>query len=197
MEFYVGQIFMGGWNFAPTQSALCNGQILSISQNQALFALLGTQFGGNGTTTFGLPDLRGRVPIHQGQSPGGSQYVIGEVGGSENETLTLQNLPQHNHTATFASTSSFNVSGAQPKANSQIAAAGSVLGHSNDLSNVGSSPAIYCPSGTAASTALGGLNVAGTVTVGLTGGSLPFSKLVPFQVINFCIALFGVFPSRN
>jgi microcystin-dependent protein len=198
MEFYVGQIFMGGWNFAPTQSALCNGQILSISQNQALFALIGTTYGGNGTSTFGLPNLQGRVPIHQGQSPGGSVYVIGETGGTENATLTQQNLPQHTHTATFTSSSSFNVSGVQPHATSQVAAAGFVLGHSVDITSPPvSQPAIYCPAGTATTIALGGLNVAGTVTVGPTGSNLPFSKLVPFQVINFCISLFGIFPSRN
>jgi microcystin-dependent protein len=198
VDFYVGQIFMGGWNFAPTQSALCNGQILSISQNQALFALIGTTYGGNGTSTFALPNLQGRVPIHQGQSPGTSNYVIGQSAGSENETLLLTNMPQHTHTATFTSSSSFNVSGVQPHATSQVAAAGFVLGHSVDITSPPvSQPAIYCPAGTAATIALGGLNVAGTVTVGNAGGSQPFPILQPYLTINFCIALFGIFPSRN
>ena len=197
MEFYVGQIFMGGWNFAPSQSALCNGQILSISQNQALFALIGTQFGGNGTTTFGLPDLRRRFPMHQGNGAGLTPRVIGEISGTKSTTLLVTNMPAHNHPATFTSNSTFNASGLQPHATLPAPGAGSVLGHAVDTSTVGSVPAIYCPAGTTASIALGGLNVAGTVTVGTAGGSQPFQIMNPFLVITFAIALFGIFPSRN
>jgi microcystin-dependent protein len=95
--FYLGEIRMVGFNFAPRGWALCNGQIMSIAQNTALFALLGTTYGGNGQTTFGLPDLQGRVPMHWGNGPGLTPRVIGEVDGSENVTLLTPQMPQHNH----------------------------------------------------------------------------------------------------
>lgn len=97
MDPFIGQIMLVGFNFAPKGWALCNGQLLSIQQNTALFSLLGTQYGGNGATTFGLPDLRGRVPIHQGQGPGLSHRQIGEYGGQETATLSINNLPPHTH----------------------------------------------------------------------------------------------------
>jgi microcystin-dependent protein len=196
-EFYLGQIIQGGWNFAPTGTALCNGQLLSIAQSSALFALLGTTFGGNGTTTFALPDLRGRTPVHWGQGPGLSNYDIGQVGGVESETLQLGNLPSHNHTATFSSTSSLNAAGAQPKATLQVADTGTVLGHSVDIAQTGSLPAIYCPAGTAATIPLAGLNVAGTVAVDYAGGSQPIATLQPYLAVTFVITLVGVFPSRS
>src|SRR5215213_5859350 len=96
---YIGEIRMFAGNFAPRGWALCNGQLLSISQNTALFSLLGTMYGGNGQTTFALPDLRGRVPLHFGQGPGLSNYVEGEVGGTETVTLTTGEMPSHNHGA--------------------------------------------------------------------------------------------------
>src|SRR5262245_2996958 len=94
---YIGEIRMVGFNFAPLGWALCNGQLLAISQNTALFSLLGTTYGGNGQTTFALPDLRGRIPIHQGQGPGLSNRVLGEVGGQESVALTSQQMPAHTH----------------------------------------------------------------------------------------------------
>lgn len=196
-EFYLGQIIQGGWNFAPTGTALCNGQIIPITQNSALFALLGTTFGGNGQTTFGLPELRGRTPIHWGHGPGLSNYVIGQSAGVESETLIVQNLPAHNHTATFASTSSLNVSGTTPKASLATADTGAVLGHAFDVAQSGAAPAIYCPAGTTTSIPLAGLNVAGTVTVGSTGGNLPISTLQPYLAVTFVITLNGIFPSRS
>ena len=99
-DTYIGEIMLNGYNFAPRGYASCDGQLIPISQNTALFSLLGTTFGGNGQTTFALPDLRGRVPIHQGQGPGLSSYVLGEVSGSESTTILLSNLPSHNHTIT-------------------------------------------------------------------------------------------------
>jgi microcystin-dependent protein len=101
---YIGEIRMGGWNFAPRGNAYCAGQLLPIQQNQALFSLLGTQYGGNGTTTFGLPDLRGRVPISFGQGPGLSNFSQGQVGGTETVTLLATQMPGHTHTATFTPT---------------------------------------------------------------------------------------------
>src|SRR5579872_1398054 len=94
---FIGAIVLFCGNFAPAGWALCNGQLLSISQWTALFSILGTTYGGNGQTTFGLPDLRGRVPIHPGQGPGLSNYVLGQAGGVETVTLAIQNLPAHNH----------------------------------------------------------------------------------------------------
>lgn len=100
-DAFVGEIQLYGFNFAPQGFATCDGQVMSIAQNTALFALLGTTYGGNGQTTFDLPDLRGRVAIHQGQGPGLSNYVIGQTGGSENTTLTIGNIPSHTHTVVF------------------------------------------------------------------------------------------------
>ena len=97
-EPYIAEIFMGGMNFAPRGYSTCAGQILSIAQNTALFSLLGTTFGGNGQTTFALPDLRGRVPMGQGQGPGLTDRSLGEQGGAENVTLTINEMPSHNHT---------------------------------------------------------------------------------------------------
>ncbi|ATQ67604.1 MULTISPECIES: phage tail protein [Methylosinus] len=196
-ELYLGQIIQGGWNFAPAHTALCNGQLVPIQQNSALFALLGTTFGGNGVNNFALPDLRGRTPVHWGQGPGLSNYVIGQQAGVETETLLSTNLPAHNHSATFTSTSSFNASGVQPKASLQTPDNGTVLGHAVDLNQTGSAPAIYCPAGTATTIPLGGLNVAGTVTVGATGGNVPISTLQPYLAITFVITLTGIFPSRS
>src|SRR5262245_53022514 len=98
-EPFLGEIRTFGFNFAPTGWAMCNGQLLAIAQNTALFSLLGTQFGGNGQTTFALPNLQGRVGIHEGQGAGLSQYTIGQVGGTETVTLTVNQIPAHNHSA--------------------------------------------------------------------------------------------------
>lgn len=187
--FYVGQIVTVGFNFAPVQTALCNGQLTAISQNQALFAVLGTTYGGDGVQTFALPNLQSRRMIHWGQGPGLSNYVIGEAAGAENVTLNLTNLPSHTHTMTATLKASSTV-----KASAQIPGAGSVLGHTVDVASGGTAhPAIYCPSGTATDAALGGLNV----SAGLTGSGLPMQTLTPFLAINMVIAMFGVFPSRN
>ena len=183
-EFYLGQIIQGGWNFAPLGTALCNGQLLSIQQNTALFSLLGTTFGGNGVQTFGLPNLQGRVPIHWGQGQGLSNYVIGQQAGAENQTLLVSNLPSHTHPASLSASGG-------TKATLQIPASGSTLGHSDDRAGIGSLPAIYCPANTATNTALGGL------TVGPAGGSQPFPILQPYLAITFAITLQGIFPSRG
>jgi microcystin-dependent protein len=181
-QIYVGQIIQGGWNFAPSGTALCDGQLLAISQNTALFSLLGTTFGGNGTTTFQLPNLQGRVPIHWGQSQGTSQYVIGELAGTENATLLQSNLPSHTHTFSASAPTGVKATLANP-------AAGSTLGHVQDISNTGSAPVIYCPANTQLTVQLGG--------VGVSGGSQPFSILQPYLAITFAISLFGIYPSRN
>jgi microcystin-dependent protein len=185
-------------NFAPRGWAFCQNQILSISQNTALFSILGTTYGGNGQTTFALPDFRGRAIVGAGQGPGLSPYNIGEVGGAENVTLTQNNLPTHTHAATLNLTSSLTVADA-PSTNQQAQPNGaSLLGRSKDGAPNGTSiPWIYVPTGTTPTTTLGGLNVAGTVTNALTGNGLPTPILSPYGCVNVIIALQGIFPSRN
>ncbi len=172
-EPFIGQIIQAGFNFAPRGYATCDGQLLSIAQNTALFSLLGTTFGGDGRVTFGLPDLRGRVPIHQGQGPGLTNRTMGEASGSETVTLISSQMPMHNHL--FAAT---NVSGALPTPN------GNFLGATSD-SNV----VFYRPTSDGST-----LN---PQSIGLAGGNQPHNNMQPYLVINFCIALQGIFPSRN
>jgi microcystin-dependent protein len=198
-SLFIGQLIPVGFSFSVLGSATCDGQLMAISQNQALFSLIGTFYGGDGQTTFGLPNLRGHDMVHQGQGPGLSQYSIGQVGGLESKPLDL-NTSAHTHSATFAGTGTMSASGATPKASTQAPAAQSVLGHGIDLNAHGAAPAIYCPSGTATPIKLGGLNVAGTVTVTSTAGVLaptPIPLVNPFTVINVLIMLEGIFPSRN
>ncbi len=172
-EPFLGQIITAGFNFAPIGYALCNGQLMAISQNTALFALLGTQFGGDGITTFALPDLRGRAPVHQGQGPGLPVAVMGESSGSESVTLINSEMPMHNHLVMVQ------------------AANGAGKAPTNDyLASVqGTNTNIY-------STTSDGhtLNVQ---SIGLAGGNQPHNNMQPYLVINFCIALEGIFPSRN
>jgi microcystin-dependent protein len=167
-EPFIGQIQSFGFNFAPRNWALCNGQILSIAQNTALFSLLGTMYGGNGQTTFALPDLRGRTSLHFGQGPGLTSRVQGEVSGAENVTLIIQEMPMHNHTVNASTGSKVN---ATP--------AGSVLGAAT----------IYT------TTALDA--VMNPQMISPAGGSQPHNNMQPYLVINWCIALQGIFPSRN
>ena len=161
------------------------GQILSIAQNQALFSLLGTTYGGDGQTTFALPDLRGRVPISQGQGPGLSNYSLGQVGGTETVTLTVNQMPTHNHAAT--ATALIRVVGGQ-QANTP-----------NPLRNSFATTGTANTYSTAAPTAnyMDANNVDAQVTVGNSGGNQPFSILQPYLTLQWCIALEGIFPSRN
>jgi microcystin-dependent protein len=178
-EPFLGEIRMVGFNFAPIGWALCNGQTLSISQYAALFSLLGTTFGGNGTTTFNLPNLQSRVPINQGTGPGLSTYVMGEQGGAENITLLYNNMPLHNHLV--------NVSN-QPGTNSDptngILAAG----------NSGGRPPVLTSDYAAGTGQTGTLAATAVATA---GGNVPHSNLQPFLTVNFIIALVGIFPSRS
>lgn len=168
---YIGQIIMVGFDFAPRNWAVCNGQLLPIAQNTALFSLLGTTYGGNGQTTFALPDLRGRAPMHSGNG-----VLLGEASGAESVTLLATEMPAHTHTVAGAS--------------SQACSTG--VGTSNAASGrfpaVSSRP-LYAdtPTGT-----LGSAPVSGSV-----GGSLPHNNMQPFLTVNFVICLYGIFPSRN
>ncbi len=195
-EPYIGQILYFGGTFAIRSYSMCQGQLLAIAQNSALFSILGTNYGGNGQVTFGLPDLRGRVPIGQGQGPGLANYVIGQAAGAENVTLSIGNLPAHNHPATFSSSSSLtanNVKGtaAEPTAGYELARGIDGDGTASAI------PFIYAPATPSTPVALGGLNVAGTVAVGPTGSNSPVSVLQPYLTLTALIAVEGLFPSRN
>lgn len=197
-QLYLGQIIQGGWNFAPRFTALCNGQLFAISQNSALFALLGTQFGGNGQTTFALPNLQSRSMVHWGTGPGLSSIQIGQAAGAENVTLLSTQMPQHTHTATFSGANSSLGAVAATKATLQAPANGAVLARTKDGATPGPSlPLIYLPSGTATDVNLGGLNVAGTVTNAIAGGSQPVGIRNPYLGITHVIATAGIFPSRS
>jgi microcystin-dependent protein len=172
-EPFIGQIIMAGFNFAPRGYATCDGQLLSIAQNTALFSLLGTTFGGDGRVTFGLPDLRGRVPVHQGQGPGLTNRTMGEVSGSETVTLISSQMPMHNHLLSVT-----NVAGALGTPNGNFIAASS-----------DSAVAMYRPTSDGST-----LN---PQSIGLAGGNQPHNNMQPYLVINFCIAMEGIFPSRN
>jgi len=171
---YLGEIRSFGFNFAPTGWALCNGQILPISQNAALFALLGTSFGGNGTSTFGLPNLQGQVPMHWGAGPGLTPYVLGEQAGTTNVQLNITQIPAHNHAIQVSSDTTSKTATPSPAV---------WLGESNPAK-------AYVTSGTA-NTSLA------QNAIGVSGGGQPHINQQPFLVINFSIALGGIFPSRN
>jgi microcystin-dependent protein len=169
-EPFLGMIAIYGFNFAPRGWAYCNGQILPIAQNTALFSLLGTMYGGNGQTTFGLPDLRGRFANHFGQGPGLSSYDQGQVGGTENVTLSVTQIPAHGHPiAPPASTNSPTAS----KPTNSVPAAGNIYD-----AGPGNATMFNFQSG-------------------LTGGNQPAPIMNPYLTLNYCIALEGIFPSRN
>lgn len=172
---FIGEIIMFGGNFAPRGWALCNGQLLSIAQNTALFSILGTTYGGDGQTTFALPNLQGRVAIHPGQSPGTSSYSLGETSGTESVTLTTSQMPAHNHT--------LNASGSNAD---QTGPGVHVLAVPTSTS--GDTVSIYS---TTANTTMA------PTAIGISGGSQPVPVVQPFQCVNFIIALEGIFPSRS
>jgi microcystin-dependent protein len=170
---YIGQIVLFAGNFAPRNWAFCMGQLLAISQNTALFSILGTTYGGDGQTTFALPDLRGRAPLQQGQAPGLPSYTLGEVSGVPTVTLLSMQMPMHNHT--------LNV---DPNSGDQITPQGHVL-----AAEASGAAAIYASSPIAAS-----MN---PMTIGLAGGNQPHDNMQPYLGINYIIALYGIYPSRN
>jgi microcystin-dependent protein len=172
-EPFIGQITLFAGNFAPRGWAFCQGQILAIAQNTALFSILGTTYGGNGTTTFALPDLRGRVAIQQGQGPGLPPYQLGQVGGEPTVTLTTNQMPMHNHT--------LNV---DPNSGDQITPQGHVL-----AAEASGAAAVYSAAQPAAA-----MNPA---AIGMAGGNQPHDNMQPYLALNYIIATAGVFPSRN
>jgi len=193
---FIGQISTYGFSFPPRNWALAQGQILSIAQNTALFSLLGTTYGGNGQTTFALPDLRGRVVLGQGQGPGLSPRSLGEVAGTETTTLLSTQMPQHVHSLAGATGT---LSAVDIKATEQSPQAGGYLARGVDSAPAPDSiPEIYLPASAgdpATKIPLAGVNVAGNTQI--AGGSQPFSTMQPYLVLNQSIALQGIFPSRN
>ena len=168
---FIGEIRMFAGNFAPVGWALCDGQIMSIAQNTALFSILGTTYGGNGVNTFGLPDLRGRVPIHMGQGIGLSDYALGEVSGEENVALTTSQMPAHSHLVNADSGDR----GTSSHPNGQLlASSGTDSIYSSNADSTMSPNMIQA-----------------------AGANQPHSNIQPFLCVNFIIALNGIFPSRS
>ncbi len=177
MDEFIGVIKIFAGNFAPRGWAFCNGQLVSINQNQALFAILGTTYGGDGRTTFALPDLRGRAPIHFGQGPGLSNLTLGQVGGFENVTLNINQIPAHNHplnvndaNATVHKPTNTTVVAAPVDVNTDPASGYSAVAPNTQLA----------PN-----------------SIGVAGGSQPHENRPPYLAINYIICLEGIFPSRN
>lgn len=168
---FLGQIAFVGFNFAPVGWAECNGQLLPIAQNTALFSLLGTQYGGNGTTNFALPDMRGRVVVHSGQGPQLSIYNQGQTGGVESVTLTQGEMPTHTHLVN------------------------AVTVEGNDASPTGNLPANTKTLDKEYSTAVANTTMKSTM-LNPTGGSLPHENRPPYLALKCIIALQGIFPSR-
>jgi microcystin-dependent protein len=171
---FIGQIVLFPYNFAPRNFAFCQGQLLAIAQNTALFSLLGTTYGGNGTTTFALPDLRGRAPISSGQGPGLPNYSLGEQAGETNHTLITTEIPAHQHGLSC---------------NADDATQGSPVSRYPATPNVAVGGGAVNAYASAANASMGATSSA--------GGSQPHNNMPPYLVLNYCIALTGIFPSRN
>lgn len=183
MDPFIGQIMMFAGNFAPRSWAFCNGQLLAISQNTALFSILGTTYGGDGRTTFALPDLRGRSPIHPGNGPGLSTFRLGQRGGSEQHTLNIAQMPNHAHSAgTLEGT---------VKVNEEDATTDDPQGASLGIVETN-----YYNS-TPPNTLMAANNVGITGNTAATGGNQSFNIRNPYEGVNYIIALFGIFPSRS
>ncbi|WP_415922250.1 phage tail protein [Tateyamaria sp. SN6-1] len=170
-EPFVGEIRMFAGNFAPRGWAFCDGQLLAVSQNDALFSLLGTVYGGDGRTTFGLPEMRGRIPLHQGSGPGLTPRRLGSKGGEENVTLTTNQLPSHSHDFRGNTADATSLS---PQGN--VVAKGVGVNFYRDEGQ--------------------SVNMASDMVVP-AGGSRSHTNLMPTLCVNFIIALFGIYPSRH
>jgi len=181
MESFVGSVFAFGFNFAPIGWLPCDGRLIAISEYEVLYALIGTTYGGNGTTTFAVPNLQGRVPIGVGQGPGLSNYVLGQAAGTESVTLTSANLPGHTHpvlTATIPA-SATNGESADPT--------GRYFGLANATTTQ-----VY------ATTSSTGINMAANTSAsGSTGSNLPIEIMNPYQVVSYCICTQGIYPTQN
>ncbi|UFJ39582.1 tail fiber protein [Brevibacillus humidisoli] len=171
-DAYVGEIRMFAGNFAPLGWAFCDGQLLSISENSTLFSLIGTTYGGDGETTFALPDLRGRIPLHAGTNPTtGTAYPLGQKGGVETVTLTVDQLPAHTH---------------------QVAAQSQEVAEKSTVSG-----AVWAPSSVQQYSTSGPTGTMSASAVATAGGSQPHDNMMPAQCISFIISLWGIYPSPN
>jgi microcystin-dependent protein len=171
-EPFLGEIRLFGFNYAPNGWAFCQGQLLPIAQNSALFALLGTMYGGNGQTTFALPDFRGRVPVGMGQGPGLPSYTQGEMSGEVSHTLIISEMPSHNHLVSPSqSAGTANPAGAFPGSDQRTPL---------NIYNATADGPTMNPQ-----------------VVGQTGGSQPHNNMQPYLAMNYCIALNGIFPPRS
>ncbi len=170
-EPFVGEIRMFGFSFAPQGWALCNGQLLPINQNQALFSLLGTTYGGDGRTTFALPDMQSRVPVCQGQGPGLSSYTAGQASGAETVTLAATQMPGHTHPVKASSSAA---DSDQPEGRALARSASHIYTAKPDTSTVMNADML-----------------------GDAGSGQPHDNIQPYLAVNFCIALIGIFPSRS
>ena len=182
-EPFIGEIKIFGFDFAPRGYMSCAGQILSIAQNTALFSLLGTTYGGNGQTTFGLPNLQGRMPIGQGQGAGLPSYAMGQVAGTPNVSILTSNMPAHVHT----------LNGVTVKLKASTA-------NADETSPDGTFPAVTTGASYSGNGATPNVFTGGTVVTGASdaaGSGLPISVMNPYLVINYSIATQGIFPSRN
>ncbi|MEK7254534.1 MAG: tail fiber protein [Bacteroidota bacterium] len=171
MEDLIGVIKLFAGNFAPRGWAFCHGQLLSIAQNTALFSILGTTYGGDGQTTFALPDLRGRAPIGAGQGPGLSDYVLGEMSGSETTTLLVNNMPMHTHTVQASN----QFAGGDHPGGRYLGASTTDDGFYDETANTSMAADMVAPA----------------------GGSQPFDHRPPYLGLNYIICLYGIFPSRD
>jgi len=177
MEGTLATITMFAGNFAPKNWMFCGGQIILISQNTAVFALIGTTYGGNGTQNFALPDLRGRVPIGQGSGPGLTPIVLGEMSGAETATMTTLTMPSHTHAATVT--------------------VGASSGNATFDQATGNVPANVGPDLYAAPAAANGALAPGSMSIQPVGSNAPFSLIQPVLCMNYVFCMQGVFPARN
>jgi microcystin-dependent protein len=191
MQAFLSTILVWPPNFAPNGWALCAGQLMSISQNTALFSLLGATYGGDGIRTFGLPNLQGRVPVGAGQGSGLSLYNLGDNGGVESVTLGINTMPQHSHSATqnlSVSLPAVTTTGTTNQPGPSVAPAAPTDAARNPVN-------IY--SNATPNQNLGKPSISGTISIGLTGNGLPHENRQPYLAVNYIIALQGFFPSRG
>ena len=190
MEGYIGEVRMFGGNFAPRGWAFCDGQLLAISTNDALFSILGTMYGGDGRTTFALPDMRGRSCYQQGQGPGLPNYFMAQRSGHETTTLTTLNLPQHTHVANAkidSTTVTYHSLNEEASSNSPVGNFPAFADSIPQYRSTNDGSAMHPPI----------VQTNNTLSTGLTGSSQYFDNHSPYTVVNFVICMYGIYPSRN
>jgi len=195
MDPFIGEIVLFAGNFAPRSWALCDGQLLAINSHSALFSILGTTYGGDGRTTFALPDLRGRTPVHPGHGPGLSDYDLGERGGTERVTLTVSQMPSHSHLTSNNPALDQHILLSKTQAVNYEPLPGDVPAAATEDTFGGNNVKAFGP----ATNTVNGQTISGNagLTILNNGGSQYHTNIQPFLGINYIIALQGIFPSRN